>query len=118
MKLPNRDQAYLPAAKLRDYLLSPTHAVGRTKAKFFGEFGFNKSNVGSLESGLLAIARIEDVTDVTTTPYGVKYVVDGSLPTPMGIEVKVRTVWIIETGEERPRFVTAHPRPKQEGGSD
>jgi hypothetical protein len=46
------------------------------------------------------------------TQYGVNYVVDGSLATPIGITVNVRTVWIIEAGEEEPRFVTAHPLPK------
>ncbi|MGH7599609.1 MAG: DUF6883 domain-containing protein [bacterium] len=43
MKLPNREKAYIPPSKLRDYLLSETHVVGRGKAKFFRMFGFKEA---------------------------------------------------------------------------
>lgn len=112
MILPNHEKAYIPAAKLYDYLLSVSHTVGQGKAKFFREFGFNESTVSLLESGLLAIAHNEDVLAETASPFGTKYTIDGSLMTPMGTQVNIRTVWIVETGEAEPRFVTAHPRPK------
>jgi hypothetical protein len=35
MKLPTRENAFVPPSKLKDYLLSETHVVGRSKAKFF-----------------------------------------------------------------------------------
>ena len=38
-----------------------------------------------------------------------KHVVDGALATPHGDVVWLRTVWIIDTGLDRPRFVTAYP---------
>ena len=98
--------------KLTDYLLSTSHTIGKGKAKFFREFGFDESNVNSLESGLLFIAQSEGVLTMTSSPFGTKYTIDGSLMTPMGISVNIRTVWIIESGENEPRFVTAHPRPK------
>jgi hypothetical protein len=34
MKLPNAERAEAPPEKLRDYLLSPSHPVGRFKARF------------------------------------------------------------------------------------
>jgi len=34
MELPNKEKAYIPLAKLKDYLLSETHSVGKSKAKF------------------------------------------------------------------------------------
>jgi len=53
MKLPNIEHAYVPRAKLNDYLLSESHACGRAKAIFFRKFGFNESNVALLEKGLI-----------------------------------------------------------------
>lgn len=112
MKLPNRNKAFVPPAKLQDYLLSYTHSVGQAKAKFFRELGFDETNVNVFESVLLSVAQTEDVLDVIATLFGTKYVVDGSISTPVGIDVNVRTVWIIEHGDNEPRFVTAYPRPK------
>lgn len=109
MKLPNREKAYIPAAKLLDYLLSLTHAEGKAKAKFLRGFGYDESNVTLLEQGLLSIARSEDVTDMVASPHGTKYVIEGILITPFNRAVQVRTVWIIDAGHETPRFVTAYP---------
>jgi len=112
MRLPNSEEAYIPPAKLHDYLLSLSHSGGKGKAKFFREFGFDEATVGLLEYGLLAIAREGEIDHQTKTSFGAKYVVDGSLLTPIGMTVNVRTVWIVEIGEMAPRFVTAYPRPR------
>jgi len=109
MKLPDREKAYVPSAKLRDYLLSERHFVGRSKAKFFRLAGFSEANVEVLERGLITIAQSEDVTEVSSSPHGTKYVVDGSLTTPSKGTVQIRTVWIVEAEEEAPRFVTSYP---------
>lgn len=109
MKLPNSERAWIPEQKLRAYLLSTTHPVGQAKARFFRDFGFHDENVDLLESGLLAIACSQAVVQATKSPFGEKYVVDGELHTPSGRTVTVRTAWIIEAGEDAPRFVTAHP---------
>lgn len=108
MKLPNGENAYVPPEKLRDYLLSETHPVGKAKAKFFRSFGFDEANLTVLEQGLKAIADLEEVVEVATTAYGTKYVIDGTLNTPSGQPVRVRTVWIVES-DQPPRFVTAFP---------
>jgi hypothetical protein len=39
----------------------------------------------------------------------IKAMLDGLLPTPDGGSIKMRTIWIIDKGHERPRFVTAYP---------
>ena len=109
MKLPNRENAYIPPAKLTGYLLSETHSVGKAKAGFFRLIGFDEARVDTLEQGLLAIARSEEVREVTPSPHGTKYVVEGALETPTGRLVQVRTVWIVELDQDRPRFVTAYP---------
>jgi hypothetical protein len=109
MQLPNREKAYVPAGKLMSYILSETHAVGKAKAKFFRALGFDETNVTQLEAGFLAIAQMEEVEDFMTSPHGAKYIVDGSMKTPKGGVVRVRTIWITETEQENPRFVTAYP---------
>ena len=109
MKLPNREFAYVPQSKLKDYLLSETHVVGRSKAKFFRMFGFNETNLELLEQGLITIAQTQEVKEEVSSPHGKKYVIDGSLLTPINRSVNVKTVWIIEKGQDKPRFITAHP---------
>lgn len=109
MKLPNRESAYISPSKLRDYLLSETHPVGRSKARFFRTLGFDETNINILEQGLIAIARSEDVKEATSSPHGIKYILEGALQTPGGGTVRIQTVWIIDAGQNRPRFVTAYP---------
>ena len=109
MKLPNRENAYIPPRKLTEYLLSETHSIGKSKAKFFRAIGFHDENANLLEQGLIAIAQVADVQDVVTSPHGTKYIVEGELQTPAGNVVQVRTIWIIEQVQGPPRFVTAYP---------
>jgi hypothetical protein len=109
MKIPNREKAYIPSPKLHDYLLSKIHSIGKWKAAFFLSLGFDATTVDDLERHLIAIAQSEDVREVTPSAHGTKYVVDGSLQAPDGRLVQMRTVWIIDADEDRPRFVTAYP---------
>ena len=109
MKLPNCEQAYIPDPKLADYLLAETHPTGRLKSKFFKELGFSRSNRKELEKQLLHIAHTSPVMSVVASPHGEKFIIDGALRTPQGTRAAVRTVWIIDTGAHRPRFVTAYP---------
>ncbi len=101
-------QDFCPDTLYMDYLLSETHAVGKSKAKFFRSFGFDETNVIQFGQGLIKIAQTKEVTDITETPYGTKYVIDGELETPNSVTIYLRTVWIIETGDNIPRLVTAH----------
>jgi hypothetical protein len=56
-----------------------------------------------------AIAVSNEAADIVSTPFGTKYRIDGELITPSGIKARIRTIWILETGEELPCFVTAYP---------
>ncbi len=109
MKLPRNLEAIVPERKLAGYLLSETHSVGRTKAKYFRTLGYSESNLLRLKEALIAVAVTSDVTESISTPFGTKYVVDGDLDAPAGIRARVRTVWVLESGEDLPRFVTAYP---------
>ena len=114
MKIPNAQAAYVERSKLTEYLLSTTHPVGRSKAVFFRTLGFADESVGGLEQGLVAIAKTKEVVDTERSEYGMKYTIDGPMDTPGGRVVRVRTVWIIGHGEERPRFITAYPLSERE----
>lgn len=111
MTVPNAVRAVLPAEKLSRYLLDVSHAVGGPKARFLRAHGFSESNAALLATGLRAIAAEGDGTE-HPSPFGTKYVVTGDLPTPRGILVRMTTVWIVEPGDDRPRFVTAYPAPR------
>ena len=108
MKLPNAAEAFVPLAKLTDYLLALHHPGGGPKARFFRSHGFDETNLAALESGLVAIAQSAP-TKGTKTKHGTKYVADGALPTPHGVTVQIRTVWVVEPTDPRPRLMTAYP---------
>jgi filamentous hemagglutinin len=108
MKIPNDDAAFVPPEKLTGYLLALTHPVGGPKARFFQAHGFDETNTAELEAGLLSIARGADA-EAAESPHGVKYVADDDLLTPSGRSVRVRTVWIVEPTDPRPRLITAYP---------
>lgn len=109
MTLPDKENAYIPLLKIKDYLLSETHPIGKSKAKFFRSLGFNDTNGDLLKQGLLTIARMDDIREAVSSTHGVKYVIDSRLQTPSGEAVKIRTIWIIDKGQTRPRFVTTYP---------
>ena len=109
MLLPNSEHAFVPAEKLTGYLLSETHAIGRAKARFFLAHGYGATAPERLERDVLEIARANPIEEEVTSPHGTKYVVEGILKTPRGTAIPIRTVWIVEPGDTRPRFVTAYP---------
>ena len=109
MLLPNHDDAYISEAKLIEYLLSETHPVGRFKARLLHAVGYETADSQILEQALINIAHEEEVSETNPTPYGTMYVIDGTLQTPSGAALQMRTVWIIATGESSPRLVTAYP---------
>lgn len=110
IKLPRSNEAVVPERKITHYLLSEARPVGRAKAKFFRELGYSMETAVQLKEDLLAVAAAGMVIEVIDTPFGAKYVVDGNLLTPAGTVERVRTIWILETGQSVPRFVTAYPQ--------
>ena len=109
MKLPNRNKATVPTNKLTKYLLSETHPRGKSKARFFLDAGFKTSNYSALSKALKKVAQNADVTGKVSSVHGEKYVLDAMIESPTGKTMKVRTIWIIDKGQKRPRFVTAYP---------
>jgi hypothetical protein len=74
MRLPNGDHAFIAPSKLAGYLLSGTHPTGQLKAKFFRAVGFDETTLSVLQAGLLIIAKECEVTQVSSSPHGMKYI--------------------------------------------
>jgi hypothetical protein len=110
MSLPNLHRAVIDDAKVRDYLLSETHPVGRFKASFFGALGYSSTRYVLLRDDLLALSRTNPAAPGKPSPFGRTFEVDGILTGPAGRSAAVRTVWIVRAHEVWPRFVTAFPR--------
>lgn len=110
MKLPHYEQAIVPQRKITEYLLSRTHRDGRSKAVFFGRFGFTIAAWEALADALRNHATEHDVVETEITPFGTSYTREGSLQGADGRIPLVRAVWFIGTDETVPRFVTAYPQ--------
>lgn len=110
MKLPNAKNTRIEPAKITNYLLSLDSVRGRSKAKFFMEFGFNQEEWQRLADALLVHGGSHEVANVIETQHGTKFTVDGALQTPDGRNPRVRTVWMIYHDSDEPWMITALPR--------
>ncbi len=112
MKLPGAERSVVDSAKIRDYLLSESHPVGRFKARVFNDLGYSAEAWDLLAEDLQQHATGYEAVATEVNPYGQKYEVRGTLSGPTGDAVIVVTVWIVLNDEDFPRFVTAYPRPR------
>ena len=108
MRLPQAERVRIDADKVSEYLLSPTHPVGRFKARVFKALGFDQAAVDAFVSELRRIAADGDVSEVEDFEFGRKYTVPGELRGPRGA-ARILTVWIQESGQEGVRLVTVRP---------
>ncbi len=110
MKLPHFENAYIPEAKIVKYLLNLEHKQGgKDKAAFLMRFGFTIEAWEVLAQALLAHAATHEVASTMILPDRVHYVVEGELISPDGRNPQMRSVWVIETDSDVPRFVSAYP---------
>lgn len=109
MYLPNAESAYIPPAKILDYLLAADHPDGRGKAVVLIGFGFNRADWQILAQALRTHGASYEVTRTIRTPHGLKFIIEGALESPDGRSLNLRTVWIILDGTDEPRLVSAYP---------
>jgi len=104
--LPHAARAVIDIRKIEDYCLSPTHPRGRHKARVFREaLGLKQIDAQWLRQALLDGLRQEDAFELARDDLGVRFRVDVGLARH-GKRVVVRTIWMVRSGEELPRFVT------------
>ena len=110
MKLPNAQEAIVDERKVREYLLSPSHPVGRFKARYFGSIGFPPEAWPEFVSALRRLAAEGEAEMLEDSEYGKKYSVRGQLAGRGARPAEVESVWIVRAGEDTPRLVTVYPR--------
>jgi len=109
MKLPNATKAIVEPEKIVDYLLNPAHPDNSGKAEFFKALGFLRKEWKPLAAVFLALARQAEVAQSMKSPHGQKYVIIGRIESPGGKSPLVKTIWIVDSGVETARLVTAYP---------
>src|SRR3970040_1867349 len=109
MKLPAAERAVIEPAKIRDYLLSTSHPVGRFKAPFFASLGYTSANWRRLDEGLRDLAISGEAELGKDSPYGQKYEIRGTLRGPSGKSAEVLIVWVVLFIGDVPQFVTVFP---------
>ncbi len=110
MKLPNAEKAVVTREKIVDYLLNPAHPDNGGKAAFFEGLGFRRDKWETLAKALQTMAAQAEVTQSIESPHGRKYVILGRIETPGGKAAMAQTIWIVDTGLDVARLVTAYPR--------
>jgi hypothetical protein len=105
VRLPNHNNALLPSEKVRDYLLSDSHPIGRYKAAVFRSLGYESRDSEVLAQELLIL----DASEVGTSEFGTKYAIRGTIFGPNGRQSDIVSIWIVRNDEDFPRFVTAYP---------
>jgi hypothetical protein len=107
--LPAVEHATIDPAKVRDYLLSAVHPVGRFKAVVFQALGYKAEEWEKLQADLLALARTTEAVPGQASAFGKKYEVSGTLLGPNGREARFTCVWLVPVDGGAPRFITAYP---------
>ena len=109
MKMPGCERAVVDMAKVSEYLLNAEHPDNGGKAQFFFSLGFSRASCQVLIDSLGSVAVTGAVVKTVETPHGSKYIIDGRIASPAGREAGLRTVWVVDRGQQSPRLVTAYP---------
>jgi len=107
-RIPNYERAIIDPVKLQDYALSDTHSIGRFKAVLFQQMGYTRRNWEQFAEDIRTQHLPLDAELGEKTKYGQKYIITGDIKGPGGKVTKLKSIWIILTGEELPRFITIY----------
>lgn len=106
--LPGAACAIVEIAKLHGYALNPLHPEGRHKARvFLSALGIHQSDAEWLRSAILAAVLTTGFSSQREDRFGVRYVLDIELERH-GKRARVRTGWILRSGEVCPRLTTCY----------
>ncbi|KQT47822.1 hypothetical protein ASG52_11190 [Methylobacterium sp. Leaf456] len=101
-------------AKVRAYLLDPSHEEGGAKCAFLVSVGFSIDDPATLKQALLRHPTSDRLVRTVVTPFGRRFHFDGPLPCPGGAFANVRTVWQVDRDPlaDVARVITLKPLPK------
>jgi hypothetical protein len=85
--LPNSERAFIDPSKVRDYLLSASHPIGRCKANVFAALGYTRENWQGLRDDWLHLAQAGMASPSQPSSFGQKFEVSGNLVGPSGRSV-------------------------------
>ncbi len=108
MHMLGAESAVIDPFKIRNYLLSIEHHIGRRKAAFFAMLGYARANWQVFAQLMRRHAESEHATLTAVTPFGSKYTVVEYVTGPTTRSATIISVWIIRTGETFPRLVIAY----------
>ena len=105
-QLPNSEHAVLDVRKIEGYCLSLIHPRWRHKARVFREaLGLSQNDAEWLKEVLLDGARQGAAAEIGSDNFGRRWRVDVNVARH-GRSAVVRTIWMMRSGEQIPRFVT------------
>ena len=108
-RLPGREKAVIPDAKLTGYALNMDHPKGRDKAVAFRDaLGYTVDNAADLKTALLDGLQRWKATARAPTKYGQPFEVKMLLTGPNGKTATVKTGWQIDAGSDTPRLTSAY----------
>ncbi|MBF0290168.1 MAG: hypothetical protein HQM14_20315 [SAR324 cluster bacterium] len=115
MRLPNAKDAIIPTEKLRDYCLSSQHAGGKHKALVFERLlGLSSDDAEWLREVIKNKILTEGAIEIKEDQYGKRYVVEFDLTTKQG-QARLRSTWVVLTGEAYPRLTSCYIPKKRKG---
>ncbi len=108
MILPNSSSAAIDIEKIRDYCLDPEHPRGKHKARVFeSALGLTQADAETLRRLILASILEAECVRCVADRYGERFLVD-SVISYRGHSAKIRTAWIVLSGESFPRLTTCY----------
>lgn len=110
MAIPNADHAIIAIEKLTAYLLNASHRRGGAKARLLLSLGYQVSVPERLADDLRKQHLSLDAIRTSSNAFGVSYRIEGNIVTPSGRSVRFCSIWQVDTGTDRPRFITMYPR--------
>ena len=99
--------ALIASEKLTKYLLVK-RPVG-DKSEFLKQAGYTVNNWSRLEQDIRDQILTKDAVSIEWTPYGELFEIRASLTGPNGQSLRLRTVWMLESGSGKTKFITLYP---------
>jgi hypothetical protein len=105
MKLPA--SSIIAREKVTEYLL--VRQSRNDKSAFLEKGGYSSGNPDALIVGLKALQEQGDATPIDSNQFGVYFEIVGILRGPVGIGLRVRTIWMTEHLSGVTKFITLIP---------
>lgn len=104
-RLPNYQRAEILHSKIKNYLLNPKKSNG--KYQLFKGLGYTVKNSARLEQDIRRGLKENKARQYAPNAYG-HVVYNVSMTLGIGETASILTVWQVDKGSNKPRFITAY----------